>query len=499
MSAAADPTYWLVAVPNNASTGAVSKGERSQAQMDQEAKLTKRALEMKVAQRLADVVTFAVPQLRVGTLDTLMQLSDELGKIDQQVEGFVKKIKRSYTELKPNKDHQESLLVEGLGPNAYIERWQWNAARYPPAAPLKDLALKLQQDVGQSDDELKKKLGKYTEISTSLQVYERKETGTLLVKPLGPLVKPSDVIEREFLTTLLVIVPKAKEEEFTAQYESLEDIAAAEAKARAKEDEAGGNRAHHGHEDHAAAAAAKRHAADRDALLERARELAEIAQKAAADPKTTLHELQEHQLRANEAKARADELVEEEKAEVRRKDREGKIKNIVPRSGKKLYSDAEFSLFRVVVFKKGADVVKNLLREKRYTVRPYEYDPNQEKSDAEKRNKLADEKNKLLSAMIGWLESQYSQTFSAWIHVKAIRVFVEAVLRFGIPVNFQAHVLKPKKGASSKLRASLLELYGHLAGGALSADAETNASDMAAFGGGEFYPYVYLPVDLTEE
>ena len=30
-----------------------------------------------------------------------------------------------------------------------------------------------------------------------------------------------------------------------------------------------------------------------------------------------------------------------------------------------------------------------------------------------------------------------SESFMAWIHVKALRVFVESVLRYGLPVNFQ--------------------------------------------------------------
>ncbi len=46
------------------------------------------------------------------------------------------------------------------------------------------------------------------------------------------------------------------------------------------------------------------------------------------------------------------------------------------------------------------------------------------------------------SALILWCETQYTDMFSGWIHLKVIRLFVESVLRFGIPVNFQAAVLK---------------------------------------------------------
>ena len=36
----------------------------------------------------------------------------------------------------------------------------------------------------------------------------------------------------------------------------------------------------------------------------------------------------------------------------------------------------------------------------------------------------------------------FSEAFSAWIHLKALRVFVESVLRFGVPVNFNAFLVR---------------------------------------------------------
>ena len=45
---------------------------------------------------------------------------------------------------------------------------------------------------------------------------------------------------------------------------------------------------------------------------------------------------------------------------------------------------------------------------------------------------------------------------------QAIRVFVESVLRFGLPVNFQGMTLLPQKKTSRKLRDTLGQLYAHL-------------------------------------
>jgi len=46
----------------------------------------------------ADLSYFKIPALKVGTLDALMQLSDDLNRIDAFIEGVVRKIERQYSE-----------------------------------------------------------------------------------------------------------------------------------------------------------------------------------------------------------------------------------------------------------------------------------------------------------------------------------------------------------------------------------------------------------------
>ena len=58
------------------------------------------------------------------------------------------------------------------------------------------------------------------------------------------------------------------------------------------------------------------------------------------------------------------------------------------------------------------------------------------------------------------------------LYLQALRVFVESVLRYGLPVNFQAMVLLPQKKTQKKLRDVLNQQYIHLdsPGGGSSAD-----------------------------
>lgn len=51
---------------------------------------------------------------------------------------------------------------------------------------------------------------------------------------------------------------------------------------------------------------------------------------------------------------------------------------------------------------------------------------------------IANEQNELIRIA----KSAFSDTFQAWTHLKAIRVFVESVLRYGLPPEFVSAVIK---------------------------------------------------------
>ena len=117
-----DATYWVVAIPNWASSGtALRNRNQTPSAQAEEAKLTRRALDMK-ASRFSDNFDFRVPLLRVGTLDTLMTLSDDLGKIDQSLEGVVKKIRRTYAEMK-GRDSELKVLGSKCTSIRFVYAW----------------------------------------------------------------------------------------------------------------------------------------------------------------------------------------------------------------------------------------------------------------------------------------------------------------------------------------------------------------------------------------
>jgi hypothetical protein len=77
------------------------------------------------------------------------------------------------------------------------------------------------------------------------------------------------------------------------------------------------------------------------------------------------------------------------------------------------------------------------------------------------------------------------------VHLKAARVFVESVLRFGLrPTmgdmmpNYKACFVQPKKGKTEALRKALAGLFP----GSMAEGEEESSVPGAT---GEFYPYVY--------
>ena len=62
-------------------------------------------------------------------------------------------------------------------------------------------------------------------------------------------------------------------------------------------------------------------------------------------------------------------------------------------------------------------------------MRDFVYDEQSLKSGKDERDKLLHEKQKQYAPLVRWLKINFGEIFSAYVHVKALRVFVESVLR----------------------------------------------------------------------
>lgn len=351
---------------------------------------------------LCENFKFHIPDLKVGTLDQLVGLSDDLGKLDAYVEQSTRKIAAYLGDVL---EDQRDKLYENLQANnndltTYITRFQWDLAKYPTKQSLRNIADIISKQVGQIDADLKTKSAAYNNLKGNLQNLEKKQTGSLLTRNLADLVKREHfILDSEYLTTLLVIVPKQMVNDWNTNYEKITAM-------------------------------------------------------------------------------------------------------IVPRSSQLITQDNDYALCSVTLFKKVVDEFKLHARERKFVVREFTYNEEELAAGKNEITKLVTDKKKQFGPLVRWLKVNFSECFCAWIHVKALRVFVESVLRYGLPVNFQAILIHPSKKNTKRLRDVLMQLYGHLDGSAASSGGNADNVDIPGlgFGQSEYYPYVFykLNIDMVE-
>lgn len=100
------------------------------------------------------------------------------------------------------------------------------------------------------------------------------------------------------------------------------------------------------------------------------------------------------------------------------------------------------------------------------------------------------------ASLLRLCKTNFGEVFSAWLHVKIIRVFVDAVLRFGLPPDFQCMLVKAKPKMEKKALDTLLKHYASLGG---SIGQESNDVPIEELQGlsleKEFYPFVNMELN----
>lgn len=111
------------------------------------------------------------------------------------------------------------------------------------------------------------------------------------------------------------------------------------------------------------------------------------------------------------------------------------------------------------------EAFSKVLREKRYIVRDnFTFDPSQQGKAAMALEQLQVEVDNMRSGLTRWCKTHYGEAFVAWMHIKVIRVFVESVLRYGLPVDFTAVLYKVGAGKDAMLVGALDKAFGESKG-----------------------------------
>ncbi|KAI8879916.1 ATPase, V1 complex, subunit C [Backusella circina FSU 941] len=312
----------------------------------------------------AQTSKFVIPEFKIGTLDALVLLSDELVKFDTVSEQSVNKlVDMLNTLLKGEQGNiQDHLFVNDKTVDQYITGFQWNSMKYRTDKSLQETTATLNQEVTTIDNIMKNKLNLYTQNKNVLQTLQRKQTGNLSVRNLNGIVKKQHcVLNSEFLTTMVVAVPKSLYKHWNNKYETLTEM-------------------------------------------------------------------------------------------------------IVPRSSVMITEDEEYGLFTVTVFQRVIDEFAHKAREEKFIPRDFKYDEDALQTQKRELEEATSTEKEQQAELIRLTKTNFGEIFASWVHIKALRVFVESVLRYGLPPDFTSVTISPKPKLEKKVDEIMVAQYGRLGG-----------------------------------
>ncbi|KAI5952443.1 VMA5 [Candida jiufengensis] len=336
-----------------------------------------------------------IPDFQSGTLDSLVQESEELNKIDQQLGSSVAKVIDILNSVSETKS--SSRIVQSRSIFDYIQNFQWNSSKYRLDKPINQLVKIISSEAITLDNDVRSSYQNYQTAKSNFLAADRKKNGDLSIKSLHEIVKPEQfVLDSENLVTLLIAVPNNLVSDFKNSYETLTQF-------------------------------------------------------------------------------------------------------VIPRSAEIIAKDSEFTLFTVTLFKKFQQEFINNAREHKWHPRT-DFIYNDEMLNNLRKEfditKATETKSK--NELIRLSKTAYSDIVAAWFHIKVIRVYVEAVLRYGLPPQFDNFLIK-FEGSNLKsvgdVKKQLIKKFGYLGGDGYSNN--TNLHEYASLVDTDYEPFVMYEFEIV--
>jgi len=135
---------------------------------------------------------------------------------------------------------------------------------------------------------------------------------------------------------------------------------------------------------------------------------------------------------------------------------------VVPRSSTSVASDDEYTLFSVVVFRRVHDEFVQKCRENKFIVRDFVFSE-EEFAKQHQELEMADSTEKeLWTELLRLARTNFSESIQILVHLKVIRLFVESVLRYGLPANYLGIAVKPDPKSAKKTFGLLQTQFSYL-------------------------------------
>lgn len=118
---------------------------------------------------------------------------------------------------------------------------------------------------------------------------------------------------------------------------------------------------------------------------------------------------------------------------------------VVPRSAIQVAQDDDFTLYAVTTFKKTSAEFLQKCREQKWTPRQYKYVEGGKEEEKRELDRVTKEEQKVWNEAVRLAQTGWSETVMIWAHVVTLRIFVETVLRYGLPLEFVCALVKVRK------------------------------------------------------
>lgn len=115
---------------------------------------------------------------------------------------------------------------------------------------------------------------------------------------------------------------------------------------------------------------------------------------------------------------------------------------VVPRSAQLLAEDSEFSLYAVTSFKKHSVEFVHKCREQKWIPRDFKYVEGGKEEERKEVERVGGDERKLWGETLRLGRTAWSEAVMVWIHILVLRVFVETVLRYGLPLDFVCGLIR---------------------------------------------------------
>ncbi|KAL4766221.1 H(+)-transporting V1 sector ATPase subunit C [Aspergillus foveolatus] len=177
---------------------------------------------------------------------------------------------------------------------------------------------------------------------------------------------------------------------------------------------------------------------------------------------------------------------------------------VVPRSANLVASDDEFTLYAVTTFRKHSTEFVHKCREQKWIPRDFKYVEGGKEEERREVERVGGDERKLWGETLRLGRTSWSEAVMVWVHVLVLRVFVETVLRYGLPLDFACALIKtPSSKHADKAKKNLDEKYSYLAGNAFGRDKkgrvkkdDPNEMHGVEGGGADYTAYVYYDFEF---